>query len=87
MALLRPNAPNPFGSSTAIRFSLPTAQRVSVSVFDLAGREVARPLRNEPLGPGMHGVVLDGRGLPSGIYLCRLRAGAWTDTRRMTHLR
>jgi hypothetical protein len=79
--------PNPFRGSTVIRFDLPTAQQVSLAVYDAAGREVARPIRNEVLGAGQHRVVFEARGLPSGIYLCRLRAGAWTDTRTMAHLR
>ena len=87
VALLLPNAPNPFGRSTAIRFYLPTQQRVSLAIFDLAGREVARPLRDELRGAGSHRVVFDGLDLPGGVYLCRLSVGASVATRRISHLR
>jgi hypothetical protein len=84
-ALLRPNRPNPFGATTLLRFSLTRSEVVDLAVYDLAGREVASPLRGRPLGPGLHEVELDGRGLASGVYLSRLRAGDRVDVRRIVH--
>ncbi len=65
---LEQNYPNPFNPSTTIVFHLPAAGRVTVTLFDLLGREV-RVLANAEYGPGGHGVTLDGSGLASGTYV------------------
>jgi hypothetical protein len=52
-------------------------------VFDVAGRQVATLLDQVPFDPGVHAVEFDGRMLPSGVYLCRLQAGAAHEIRRM----
>jgi hypothetical protein len=75
--------PNPFRSATEIRFTLAAAEDVTLSVFDLAGREVATLLRGERLGPGPHRVAFAGRALASGVYLCALRAGDARDTAKI----
>jgi hypothetical protein len=80
---LEPCRPNPFRSATDIRFTLAAAADVTLTVYDLAGREVATPVRGERLGPGPHAAAFDGRDLPSGVYLCALRAGRETDTRKI----
>ncbi len=90
-AALAQNAPNPFNPATTIRFTLPRAQRARVDVHDLAGRRLAT-LVDAELEAGEHAVTwrgLDARGrsLPSGVYVCRLRAGSTDLTRRMTLLR
>jgi endoglucanase len=72
-ALLQ-NHPNPFNPATTITYTLPpgAAQRVvSLTVYDLLGREVAT-LVEGPQAPGMHNVLFDGSGLASGVYLYRL---------------
>ena len=84
---LQPNWPNPFHGSTQIRFSLPGAANVSMTVYDLAGRRVATPIKQQRLEPGAHEVEFDGRGLASGVYLCRLQAGDRVDTRRLVHFK
>lgn len=69
--------PNPFNPRTTFAFDLPASGDVSLEVFDLAGRRVARPVagfRTE----GRHEAVWDGtddagRALPSGHYLARLQ--------------
>jgi len=55
---------------------------VSLSVYDVAGREVARLLTHEHLAAGAHQVEFHGAGLPSGVYLCRLQAGGRAQTAR-----
>ena len=74
--------PNPFNPATTIRFDLPEAVAVELVVFDVLGREVAR-LVDGPLGAGRHLVRFEASGLPSGVYLYRLQAGAFTQTRSM----
>lgn len=73
---LGPAYPNPFNPVTTIRYILPASQQVTLTVYDLLGREVAR-LVDRYLEPGNHQARWDskgqyGRELPSGIYIARL---------------
>ena len=64
--------PNPFSDATTLRFRLAAEGPVTLTVHDLAGREVARLVDGiRPAGP--NAVTLSGRGLPSGVYYTRLR--------------
>jgi len=80
------NYPNPFNPETTIRYSLPYADRVSVSVFDILGREVAR-LVNGFQPAGEHGVTFSAAGLSSGVYIYHLESGAQRITRKMIHMK
>ena len=80
------NYPNPFNPSTEIQFALPAASHVSLFVYDMMGREVDH-LVNRTLEAGYHRVTWDASGLPSGVYLYRIQAEAFTETRRMTLLK
>ncbi|HET6349069.1 MAG TPA: FG-GAP-like repeat-containing protein [Candidatus Krumholzibacteria bacterium] len=89
-ALLQ-NIPNPFNPTTEIQFDLPEPARVEISVYDVAGRRVAR-LLEQPLPAGRHSVTWNGRSahgeaVASGVYFYRLRAGSFTSTRRMILLK
>jgi hypothetical protein len=80
-------APNPFREVTRIHFHLPRAGLAEIAVYDLAGRRVAR-LSGGWLPAGEHtlawdGAAGDGRRLPAGVYLCRVRSGAGDWTRRL----
>jgi len=81
------NHPNPFNPSTQISFALPSAQKVTLKVFDLTGKEVATLLRNEQKATGVHTMTFDAQHLPSGIYLYRLQADEFVETKRMVLLR
>jgi len=83
---LAQNYPNPFNPSTEIRFDLPQASPVRLVVYNAMGQEVAR-LVDQPLHAGTHSVTWDASGLPSGVYLYRLTAGAFIDTKAMTLLK
>lgn len=67
--------PNPFNPSTVLSFSLPDAMDVTLTVFDVLGREVA-VLVNERLEAGAHEARFDASLLPSGTYLYTLDTGA-----------
>jgi len=64
--------PNPFNSTTTLRFTLPAAGRAALDVFDLLGRHVAT-LLDEPLPAGEDAFPFDASSLPSGLYFARLR--------------
>jgi hypothetical protein len=88
---LHGNAPNPFNPGTSIRFDLPVATTVRLTIYTVDGRRV-RQLVDEPMGPGEYGIVWNGRddagnATASGVYLYRLDAGEFSQTRRMTMVR
>jgi hypothetical protein len=68
------NYPNPFNPTTTIRFVVPEASRVSLSVFDIVGRRVAE-LVNERRSAGEYSIPFDGSRRSSGIYFCRMQVG------------
>jgi len=80
------NYPNPFNPVTTIRFDLPEAVHVRLVVYDVMGREVAR-LVDGTMQAGQHRARWDASGLPSGVYLYRLTAGAFTETKAMILLK
>ena len=85
------NYPNPFNPSTKIAYSLPEAGPVRLAVYNLLGQEV-RLLVDEVKAAGFQAVVWDGRdgrghAVASGVYLYRLRAGAFTEARKMILLK
>ena len=79
---LEQNYPNPFNPVTTISYSLPVSQRVTLTVFDVLGREVARLVDGRKT-PGRHEVVFDASTLPSGVYLYRLEAGPYIETKKL----
>lgn len=81
-------APNPFNPSTVISYSLGRPGTVRLAVYDAAGRLV-RTLAVGAESAGPHqvrwdGTADDGSRAASGVYFCRLDAGAFSDTRRLT---
>ncbi len=84
---LHQNHPNPFNPETAILYELPRTSQVEVTVFNLLGEKI-RTLVNESQTSGQHRIQWDGRdenrkSMPSGVYLYRLRAGEFAQTRKM----
>ncbi len=76
------NYPNPFNPSTRIAISLAARQRVIVTVCDVLGRNVAL-LLDEVRDAGTFTLAFNGAGLSSGIYVCRMRIGTATYSRKM----
>lgn len=79
---LEQNYPNPFNPTTTIRFTVPEISEVRVSVYDVLGRQVAQ-LVNQEMAPGVHDVSFDASRLSSGMYIYRLEAGSFVQTRKM----
>ncbi len=85
---LEQNYPNPFNPSTTISYVLPVGGTVRLSVVALDGREVATLVAGNE-SAGTHVVRFDAgqQQLASGVYLCVLRLGKFSDVRKMVLLR
>jgi len=83
---LSQNFPNPFNPSTAIHFSVPSSEFVTLKVFDVLGNEVAT-LVNEGKNAGVYEVDFSASQLSSGIYFYTINAGSFTETKKMILLR
>jgi hypothetical protein len=76
------NYPNPFNPTTTISYSLENAGNVTLAVFDVTGREVAK-LVDGYRNAGVHHVDFDASGLASGVYIYRLTANGNTSIAKM----
>jgi hypothetical protein len=82
------NSPNPFHPLTWIRYTIPSAGSVQLSIFDASGR-IVRRIQREHAVPGFQRMLWDGRDeaggrLPAGVYFCRIAGpGGATGGRRM----
>ena len=83
---LRPPFPNPVRQQATIRYTLPRAQGVTISLYDVLGRRV-RTLTQGQQAAGRHERSVDLSGLPSGTYFVRMRASDATHSRRLTVVR
>ena len=83
---LEQNYPNPFNPSTTIKFEVPQNSLTTLRVYNLLGAEVAT-LVNAEMKPGSHEVKWNPSGQASGLYFYRLKAGSFTETKRMVLLK
>lgn len=79
---LSQNYPNPFNPSTTIRFALPKSSFVVLKVFNLLGQEL-ETLVNEKLSAGEFEVNWNANALPSGVYLYRIQAADFIDSKKL----
>ena len=89
--VLEQNYPNPFNPATAIRYSLPVASEVTLTIYDLVGRKVLTLVKTVQL-PGEHEAVWEGKNaagaeVSSGIYIYQLRASDFIERRKMLLIR
>jgi hypothetical protein len=77
--------PNPFNSSTTLRYSLASGERADLRIIDLAGREVASFNLNS--SPGERVFTWDARNLASGLYFARLQSGSHFVTTKLLLLK
>ncbi|UCD37676.1 MAG: T9SS type A sorting domain-containing protein [Fidelibacterota bacterium] len=88
---LSPNYPNPFNTETTINYSIREDGRVSLKVYNLRGEEI-RSLVQGYQPAALYSMIWDGkdnrgRDIPSGIYILRIRAGAFTKSIKMLLLK
>jgi hypothetical protein len=83
---LHQNHPNPFNPSTTIVFDLAAASDVELAVYNVLGEKV-RTVCSDRLPAGSHRVEFESGDLAAGIYFCRLKAGSFSETRKMVLLR
>jgi hypothetical protein len=79
---LAQNYPNPFNPVTMIRYQIPTAETVSLKVYDVLGKEVATLVSGRQEA-GNYAVPFNASGLSSGMYFYRMQAGSFVETRKM----
>ncbi len=83
--------PNPFNPSTTISFDLPEEVSVRIDIFDVSGRRI-RTLLNEPKSAGTHQVVWNGQddhgnSVASGLYVYRIQAGDFVQSKKMLFMK
>ena len=88
---LHQNYPNPFNPATTIRYDLPQASRVRLTIYDVMGRAVRTLVQGEQ-GAGYQSVTWGGsddrgQAVSSGVYLYRIQAEGFSETRKMVLLR
>ena len=85
------NYPNPFNPGTTIRYQLPEQQFVKIEIFNSLG-EVVNTIVNQNQTAGEYSINWNGRNssgqsLASGIYIYRIKAGSFVDSKKMMLLK
>jgi hypothetical protein len=83
---LAQNFPNPFNPSTTIRYTIPERAQVKLEIYNMLG-QLIEVLVDEEQFSGYHEVVFRRTNLASGVYIYRLQAGYFVETRRMIILK
>jgi uncharacterized delta-60 repeat protein len=83
---LSQNYPNPFNPSTTIRYAIAKPGQVTLKVFNLAGQEIVT-LVNENKSTGEYQIQWNPYNLPNGVYVYRLQAGSFVDTKKLILLK
>ena len=76
------NYPNPFNPTTTIKYPLPKSEKVKIEIFNLLGQKIST-LLNKQMPAGSHEVEFTAKDLPSGVYLYRIEAGEFHETKKM----
>jgi hypothetical protein len=78
--------PNPFNPSAVIRYQIPYSTFVSIKIFDISGR-LAETVLNGYMTAGLHESKFNAVNLSSGVYFCRIKAGEFTDVKKIVLLK
>jgi|GEM_PF-4353161 len=80
---LEQNYPNPFNPSTTIRYTIPDdAGLITLKIYDILGNEIAF-LVNEEKPAGIYEITFDAANLSTGIYLCKLQTGKYSEVKKL----
>ncbi len=85
--LLKQNYPNPFNPTTTIEFHLVKSERVTVTVYNALGQVVATLVNNERLDRGAYRVAFEGAKFSSGLYFYQIKAGSFSEVKKMMLLK
>ena len=80
------NYPNPFNNTTTLKYNLSQAGMVSITIYNILGQEVARPV-SEFQQPGMKSVAWQAYSLPSGIYFARMKTEDYSGSIKLLLLK
>ena len=88
---LHQNYPNPFNPITTLRYDLPEQSMVNIIIYDLLGRHV-RTLLNQTQEAGYRSVIWNatndyGKPVSAGVYLYKIQAGEFVQTKKMVLLK
>ena len=88
---LHQNYPNPFNPRTSVRYDLPDNERVNIIIYDMLGRQV-KQLVDEYQDAGFKSIIWDatndfGKPAATGVYLCKIQAGDFVQTKKMVLLK
>lgn len=79
---LSQNYPNPFNPTTTIRYALPVATEVRVTIYNSLG-QLVQELFEGKKNAGFHNITLNATNLSSGVYIYRIEAGDFIETKKM----
>ena len=87
---LSENFPNPFNPQTNIRFDVPVASNVTVTIYNILGEKIRK--FEKRYEAGTHTLMWDGKNssgedIASGVYFYKLSAGNYQETRKMVLIR
>ena len=80
--ILSPAYPNPFNPTTTLSFAIPIDSEVSLSIYNLQGREVSTLIEGN-MDAGYHSVIWDADNHSSGVYFVKMIAGEYVKTQKL----
>jgi hypothetical protein len=80
--ILKQIFPNPFSTVTNIEFTVVNEERVRIAVHDITGC-IVQTVLDESMKPGVYTTTIDGNGLNSGLYFCKISSEDYSETRLM----
>ncbi|MCX7878954.1 MAG: T9SS type A sorting domain-containing protein, partial [Ignavibacteria bacterium] len=84
---LHQNYPNPFNPVTKIKYELPKDINVTITIYDILGREVTKLVNNEYRKAGVYEAEWNALNYASGVYFYRIEAGSFIDAKKMVLVR
>jgi len=80
--ILHQNDPNPFNPSTKIKYEIKGSKHVSIKIYNLSGQYI-ETLLDELQTTGKHEITWKPKGIPGGIYFYQLKAGGFSEIKKL----